>query len=93
MEGVKVPKRIDVSKLMQDDICKQFQAGLDQVNLEESWDQFKNNMYTVGAETLGFKQRKHQDWFDDNNLEIKELLDEKHRQHLLVLNASAADKK
>ena len=93
MEGVKVPKRIDVSKLMQDDICKQFQARLDQVNLEESWDQFKNNMYTVGAETLGFKQRKHQDWFDDNNLEIKELLDEKHRQHLLVLNASAADKK
>jgi hypothetical protein len=94
MEGVKVPKRIDVSKLTQDDnICKQFQARLDQVNLEESWDQFKNNMYTVGAVTLGFKQRKHQDWFDDNNLEINELLDEKHRQHLIVLNASAADKK
>jgi len=50
-------------------------------------------MYTVGAETLGFKQRKHQDWFDDNNLQIIELLDEKHRQHLLVLNTSAADKK
>ena len=46
-----------------------------------------------GAVTLGFKQKKHQDWFDDNDLEINELLDEKHRQHLLVLNASAADKK
>ena len=57
MEGVKVPKRIDVSKLMQADICKQIQAGLDQVNLEESWDQFKSNMYTVGAETLDFRQK------------------------------------
>ena len=53
MEGVKVSKRIVVSKLMQPDICKQYQARLvDLVNLEESWDQFKDNMYTVGAETL-----------------------------------------
>ena len=93
MEGVKVPKRIDVSKLMQSDICKQYQAKLDQVNLEESWDQFKDNMYAVGADTLGFKKKKHQDWFDDNDLEINELLEEKHRQHLLVLNASVAEKK
>jgi len=66
MEGVKVSKRIVVSKLMQRDICKQYQARLvDLVNLEESWDQFKDNMYTVGVETLGYKQEKHQDWFDD----------------------------
>ena len=45
MEGVKVSKRIVVSKLMQPDICKQYQARLvDLVNLEESWDQFKDNM-------------------------------------------------
>ena len=41
MEGVKVSKRIVVSKQMQQpDICKQYQARLvDLVNLEESWDQ------------------------------------------------------
>ena len=67
MEGVKVSKRIVVSKQMQQpDICKQYQARLvDLVNLEESRDQFKDNVYTVGAETLGYEQEKHQDWFDD----------------------------
>ena len=45
-------------------------------------------MYTVGAETLGFKQRKHQDWFDDYDLETNGLLEEKHREHLIVLNTT-----
>ncbi|KAI8781716.1 cytochrome P450 2D20 [Biomphalaria glabrata] len=31
-------------------------------------------------------ERKHQDWFDENSIEIRKLLDEKHKLHKLCLN-------
>ena len=55
------------------------------INFEGTWMDFKTQVYNVGVEVLGFIERKHQDWFDDNDDNIKELLSIKHtlHQHLL----------
>ena len=35
----------------------------------------------AASETLGFSMRKHQDWFDDSLLQIRNLLHEKNAAH------------
>ena len=75
----------DVSKLKKDVLCKRFQDTLD-ANIQnvtltedctEKWDQFKNVVNETAKSVLGPEQRKHQDWFDDNDEQIAQLLQEK----------------
>ena len=80
----KAPKRLDVSKLNQDkkkafidDICNHL--GAMNLSSEEPETVFQNMVHTSTATTLGHPSRKHQDWFDENDEEIKSLLEEKHR--------------
>ena len=48
---------------------------------EENWTVFQNVVHSSAATTIGHPSRKHQDWFDKNDEEIKSLLEEKHRLH------------
>ena len=54
---------------------------LDSGNIEEDWATFRSETYATAQKILGCSSRKHQDWFDENDKEIKALLDEKHRLH------------
>ena len=72
-------------KLNKDVLCKTFQDTLD-ANIQnatltedctEKWDQFKNVVNETAKSVLGPKQRMHQDWFDDNDEQITQLLREK----------------
>ena len=91
-QGKKAPKRLDVSKLIQDsmrqafltDICSQLGAinlSSEKFNPEENWTVFHKTAHSSAATTLGHPSRKHQDWFDENDDEIQKLLEEKHRLH------------
>ncbi|KAK6986931.1 cytochrome P450 2D20 [Biomphalaria glabrata] len=55
-------------------------------NVVKSWECFKEAIYSTAINILGPMERKRQDWFDENNTEIRKLLDEKHKLHKLYLN-------
>jgi len=45
----------------------------------------------ASSESLGFAHRKHQDWFDDNNVAIQQLLRDKNEAHAAkIRNPSSA---
>ena len=92
MGGVKVPKRIDVSKLKQTDICTTVTERLNELDYDGSWENFRDQVYSVGADVLGFKTRKHRDWFDENCTHINGLLKTKHELHEKLLNQDLAIK-
>ena len=87
-QGQKVKKRLNVTKLQDPEKARDFQEHmhnrladlqLDQSSIEDQWATFRDNIHSAALECLGPATRNHQDWFDENNTEIRELLDEKHR--------------
>ena len=46
-------------------------------NPEENWTVFQKVVHSSAATTIGHPYRKHQDWFDENDEEIKLLLEKK----------------
>ena len=92
-QGKKAHKRLDVSKLNHDSMRQAFindisnQLGamhLSSEDPEENWTVFQKDVNSSAATTIGHPSRKHQDWFDENDEEIKLLLAEKrclHKEH------------
>ena len=52
---------------------------------EEHWKQMKTILKETTAEVVGLSTRKHQDWFDKADTEIKELLEKKCSCHNRLL--------
>lgn len=50
-------------------------------NLDAEWLTFKTLLQSTAEETLGFTTRRHQDWFDENNETIHDLLAMKNKVH------------
>ena len=48
---------------------------------EEKFAVFQTMVHSSAATNLGHLSRKQQDWFDENDEEIKSPLEEKHRLH------------
>ena len=48
---------------------------------EGNWTVFQNVFHSSTFDTLGHKSRKHQVWFDENDEEIQNLIDDKYRLH------------
>ena len=48
-------------------------------SVEEDCESFKGTVHSTAVQVLGYPTRHQHDWFDENNEEIKALLDEKHR--------------
>ena len=86
MAGVRVPKRIDVSKLKDPVICMALNEKLSTVEFDDTWETFKDQVYTSVVEILSLKKSVHRDWFDDNDQEIKALLEAKKVFHETFLN-------
>lgn len=68
MSGVKVPKCIDVSKLKLPDGHETLIEKLDRLVFDGTWENFKDQVYSVGAKVLGFRVKNHKVWFDENLL-------------------------
>ena len=55
-------------------------------NASEKWQNFQSALYRASKEVLGHPKRKNQDWFDDSDPSIFELLREKRKAHLACLS-------
>ncbi|KAK6999565.1 craniofacial development protein 2, partial [Biomphalaria glabrata] len=42
-----------------------------------SWNKLRNSVYSLASSVLCQPKRKHQDWFDENNVQIEQLLTHK----------------
>ena len=52
---------------------------------EEQWKQMKTILRETTAEVVGLLTRKHQDWLDERDKEIQELLERKRSCHIHLL--------
>ena len=50
-------------------------VSLDSKSIEACWSNLKEAVYSASYGTLGKQIRMHKDWFDDNHVEIKKLLE------------------
>ena len=98
LQGKKVPKKLDVSKLKQDskrqafvnDLCSRLDAlEHSSEDVDESWTVFRDTVHSSAMDFLGPVSRKHQDWFDENDKEIQGLLEEKTKNTRLTLEIPA----
>ena len=95
-QGTKVPKRLNVSRLkcnlVKQELEKELEALLPPPNtdldadVEAEWARLRDAVYAAASAAIGPTTRKHQDWFDENNGQIKALLEEKHKHHRALLN-------
>ncbi|VDL98251.1 unnamed protein product [Schistocephalus solidus] len=53
----------------------------DNDTVETRWCQLRNVIQSTALDVLGRAHRRHQDWFDDNDADISNLLAEKNRLH------------
>ena len=95
-QGIKVPKRLNVSRLRSDLVQRELAEQLDNklpppatdsdVDVEAEWARLRDAVYSAASQVVGPTVRKHQDWFDENNGRIKALLEDKHKLHRTLLN-------
>ena len=50
------------------------------------WARMRDPLYGAAHEILGATQRKHRDWFDENDTEAMNILDNMHTSHLAWIN-------
>ena len=80
----------NISKLRHIGHREQFQSVLDEklscnapaTNSGEKWSQFKEAVIDTAKSVLGPKQRSHQDWFDENDSDITNILHEKQAAYI-----------
>ena len=71
---VKLPKRLDVSKLHSAEFQEALAEGMNAVSYTSSWDATKDDLHKVAAETVGTVAAKSWDWFDENDHAISDVL-------------------
>ncbi|KAK4319323.1 hypothetical protein Pmani_009726 [Petrolisthes manimaculis] len=85
-QGQKVTKRLNVEKLKSPDVIHELQAAINDKlsvplttsdTIEDQWAHLRDSTYSIALEIIGPKNKKHQDWFDENDSEIQPLLEEK----------------
>ena len=59
-------------------------------DVDESWTVLRDTVHNSAMDSLGPVSRKRQDWFDENDKEIKELLEEKHQKHKAYFNDNSS---
>jgi len=90
-------RKLDVSKLSSADVCQQLQSQLEtelppatdascHLKIEETWCTIKDVTYKVASKVLGHKLFKHKDWFDEQDVEARALLDAMYSMHLSWIN-------
>ena len=90
-----LPKRLNVDKLKSPIIQTEFQNAINDVTLSDQsdlWNDFRDQIYEITSSIVGFKSRKNQDWFDDNEEGISELLHHKNQAHEKLLASSSNTK-
>ena len=56
------------------------------VNVEQRWDALKSATHKACTETIGHTSREHQDWFNENDEEIQDLLERNRKTFCMSQN-------
>ena len=59
----------------------------------EQWPQFKSVVYNTATKVIGFRRSFNKDWFDDQDTEACQLLDDMHGKHLAWINDKGSSAK
>ncbi|BHF80615.1 hypothetical protein SprV_0702374300 [Sparganum proliferum] len=68
-------------------------AAAENASVENRWCQLRDTIQSTALTVLGRARRQHQDWFDDNDAVISNLLAEKNRLHKAYVDHPTADNK
>nr|VZI52909.1 unnamed protein product [Spirometra erinaceieuropaei] len=68
-------------------------AVVENASVENRWCQLRDTIQTTALAVLGRALRQHQDWFDDNDAAIRDLLAEKNRLHKDYVDHPTEDNK
>ena len=93
-QSSKSHKKLNIQKILQqstkdqlaEEMSKQLETLQTSNDIEEDWKLLKEITYSTALSVLGPTQRKHQDWFDQNDEEIGILLEKKHASHKALLS-------
>lgn len=55
-------------------------------SVDDNWTCLSSKLYEAAVESIGYRWRRHQDWFDENSESIKTILNTMHKAHNGVLN-------
>lgn len=55
-------------------VREEIQKAVEDSQFDGSKEDLKKTIYNISVDVLGLRKKKHQDWFDDNNLEINQFL-------------------
>ena len=93
-EGAK--RKLNGEALLDDETRTQFQKKLNealvnnpidpQYDPETNWLRMANTVRNTAEEVMGFKKKRHRDWFDENRTDIRELIARKNRAHDALQN-------
>ena len=100
-QGAKSQKKLNVesltSKDMKENLASEITSAFASSNfpsdVEGCWEDIKHKAYGAAFKVLGPVQRKHQDWFDQNDKEINNLLEKKHSLHKALLSDPTSEAK
>ena len=100
-QGSKKMKRVNVQKLKDQKtgsaLLKELESKLADFNplgcAEDDWKSFRDTVHSCSVEVLGYPTHKQQDWFDENDEDIQDLLADKHRLHRAHQNDPSSDAK
>nr|VZI16525.1 unnamed protein product [Spirometra erinaceieuropaei] len=68
-------------------------AAAENASVENRWCQLRDTVQSTALTVLGRAPRQHQDWFDDNDAAIRNLLAEKNRLHKAYVDHPNEDNK
>nr|VZI22782.1 unnamed protein product [Spirometra erinaceieuropaei] len=68
-------------------------AAAENASVENRWCQLRDTVQSTALAVLGRAPRQHQDWFDDNDAAIRNLLAEKNRLHKAYVDHPTEDNK
>ena len=95
-------KKLDVHKLkaegMQEAFASTVREKLEGLNLRatdcsEAWAAFRDAVMTAAETTLGYRRKKHQDWFDDSDADIMALIEQKRQANAAWLSDKSSNEK
>ena len=101
-QGVKTQKKLDANKLRNPAVEQSLQSGLAQHlgactaspdDVPVAWQEFTDTVQAVSKEAIGTIKYKHQDWFDENDMAIQQLIDNKHKLFRAHVNDPVSDSK
>ena len=83
-------KKYNISAFQDPQFVEQYRAALEHQldgcpsadDPDAAWDDLKAAIAKAAQETIGYAKRRHQDWFDDNDVTVASLIERKRRARL-----------